>query len=207
MGKTEYKDWRDMNAEEIVTEFSRCKEDPIYFIRRYVKVEHQLLGLVPFDLFPFQEKIIGELNDHRFNILHKFRQAGATTIACAYGLWIAVFMENKTIAILSIGDTEAMDILARIRLMWEELPPFLQPELVLGGKNKHNLEFTNRCKIKSKPSKKSSGRSLASYFLIIDEGAFIENIDDIWTSVYPIISTGGRVFVLSTVNGMGGVGK
>ena len=48
-----------------------------------------------------------------------------------------------------------------------------------------------------------ASRSLAGSLLIIDEAAFIEAIDTIWAAVYPIISTGGRAFVLSTVNGMG----
>ena len=199
--------YNKFTKEQAIEEYKKCEEDPVYFISKYVYVEHQLLGLVPFKLFPFQVEIIHALKDNRFNILRKFRQAGATTIACAYALWICVFLKNKTVTILSMGDTEAMDILARIDLMWSELPKFLQPSKTKGGDNKHNLEFTNMCKIKSRPSGKQSGRSLAAYFLIIDEGAFIDNIPDLWTAVYPIISTGGRVFALSTVNGMGGTGK
>jgi hypothetical protein len=116
---------------------------------------------------------------------------------------MAVFQKNKTITILSIGDTESIEILSRIKIMYDELPPWMQPKIIRGGDNKHTLELSNGCKIKARPAKKTSGRSLASYFLMIDEAAFIEHIDDIWAAVYPIISTGGRVFVLSTVNGMG----
>jgi hypothetical protein len=154
-------------------------------------------------LFEFQERIIHNLDEHRFNILRKFRQAGCTTIACAYALHIAIFEKNKTVAILSMGDVEATEVLSRIKIMYEELPPFLKPAIKIGGDNKHNLELINGCKIKAKPAKKTSGRSLSSYLLIIDEAAFIEHINEIWAAVYPIVSTGGRVFMLSTVNGMG----
>ena len=68
---------------------------------------------------------------------------------------------------------------------------------------KHTLKLKNRSIIKSRPSGKQSGRSLAGSFLIIDEAAFVEAIDTIWAAVYPIISTGGRAFILSTVNGLG----
>jgi phage FluMu gp28-like protein len=69
--------------------------------------------------------------------------------------------------------------------------------------NKHTMKLSTGSSIKSRPSGKQSGRSLAGSLLIIDEAAFIENIDTIWAAVYPIISTGGRAFVLSTVNGIG----
>jgi hypothetical protein len=197
------KSWKEMSKEELKEEFLKCKNDVKYFIRNYIKVEHQLLGLVNFDLFPFQERIIDELESNRFNFLRKFRQAGCTTIGCAYIMHMAVFQKNKTITILSIGDTESIEILSRIKIMYDELPPWMQPKIIRGGDNKHTLELSNGCKIKARPAKKTSGRSLASYFLMIDEAAFIEHIDDIWAAVYPIISTGGRVFVLSTVNGMG----
>lgn len=197
------KPWYEMTKTELKAEFDRCKKDKSYFISHYVKVEHQLLGLCQFDLFPFQRRIIEALDSNRFNILRKFRQAGCTTIACAYALHICVFERNKTIAILSIGDAESTDVLARIKIMYDELPPFLKPSIKKGGDNKHTLELSTGCKIKAKPAKKSSGRSLSSYLLIIDEAAFIEHINEIWAAVFPIVSTGGRVFMLSTVNGMG----
>ena len=167
----------------------------------YIKVTHPVRGLVPFKLYPFQEKIVSELENNRFNILRKFRQAGCTTIASAYALWLAVFQRHQSIVILSKGDTEATEVLDRIKIMYEELPGFLQPGIT--EDNKHTLKLKNRSIIKSRPSGKQSGRSLAGSFLIIDEAAFVESIDTIWAAVYPIISTGGRAFVLSTVNGLG----
>jgi len=168
---------------------------------KYVKVTHPVRGLVPFQLYPFQKRIVKELEDNRFNILRKFRQAGCTTIASAYALWLSVFKRDQSIIILSKGDTEATEVLDRIKVMYEELPAFMQPGI--SEDNKHTLKLMNRSVIKSRPSGKQSGRSLAGSFLIIDEAAFVESIDTIWAAVYPIISTGGRAFILSTVNGLG----
>ena len=168
---------------------------------KYVKVTHPVRGLVPFQLYPFQKRIVGELENNRFNILRKFRQAGCTTIASAYALWLSVFKRDQSIIILSKGDTEATEVLDRIKVMYEELPAFMQPGIT--EDNKHTLKLNNRSIIKSRPSGKQSGRSLAGSFLIIDEAAFVESIDTIWAAVYPIISTGGRAFILSTVNGLG----
>jgi len=190
-----------MTKEELLLEFKRCKEDPVYFIRNYIKVVHPIRGLVPFDLYPFQERIIDALQNNRFNILRKFRQAGCTTIASAYSLWMILFQKHKSVVILSKGDAESTEVLDRIKLMYDELPSFLKPGIA--EDNKHTLKLNTQSVIKSRPSGKQSGRSLAGSLLIVDEAAFIENIDSIWAAVYPIISTGGRAFVLSTVNGIG----
>jgi hypothetical protein len=190
-----------MDKSELLNEFAKCKEDPVYFISNYIKVTHPVRGLVPFKLYPFQVDVLEAVKTHRFNVLRKFRQAGATTIAAGLSLWTAIFQKHKQIVILSKGDAESTEILDRIKLMYDELPTFLRPKIV--EDNKHTLKLSTGSTIKSRPSGKQSGRSLAGSLLIIDEAAFIENIDTIWAAVYPIISTGGRAFVLSTVNGIG----
>ena len=190
-----------MENEELFEEFKKCRDNPEHFISSYIKVTHPVRGLVPFNLYPFQKKILKDIESHRFNILRKFRQAGCTTIAAAWSLWMAIFQKHKSIVILSKGDAESTEVLDRIKLMYDELPEFLKPGII--EDNKHTLKLKTNSVIKSRPSGKQSGRSLAGSLLIIDEAAFIENIDTIWAAVYPIISTGGRAFVLSTVNGIG----
>ena len=190
-----------MEKQELIEEFKKCSTNPEHFLSNYIKVTHPVRGLVPFKLYPFQERILSELEGNRFNILRKFRQAGCTTIAAAYSLWMIIFQKHKQVVILSKGDAESTEVLDRIKLMYDELPEFLKPGIQ--EDNKHTLKLKTGSTIKSRPSGKQSGRSLAGSLLIIDEAAFIENIDTIWAAVYPIISTGGRAFVLSTVNGIG----
>jgi len=190
-----------VTKEDYKKEYQRCKSDPIHFISNYIKVVHPVRGLVPFKLYPFQKVIIEALENNRFNILRKFRQAGCTTIAAAYSLWLCCFKSHQTIVILSVGDTESTEVLDRIKIMYDELPEWIKPKSTTI--NAHNLKLENNSHIKSRPSGKQSGRGLSGSLLIIDEAAFIEHIDTIWAAVYPIISTGGRAFVLSTVNGIG----
>lgn len=189
------------NNNSIVQEFVRCSNDPIYWISKYIKVVHPIFGLVNFELYPFQKEIIRNLLDHRFNLLRKFRQAGCTTIACAYALWFIIFHKHKTVAVLSKGEREATEFLERVMIMYDELPDMFK--VPAQEKNKHTLRLANGSVIRSRASGKQSGRSLAGSLLILDEAAFIEHIDTIWAAVYPIISTGGSVFALSTVNGIG----
>lgn len=190
-----------MTPAEKRKEFMKCRQDPIYFISTYIKVIHPTRGLVKFDLYPFQKDIIKAVQKNRFNILRKFRQAGCTTLAAGYSLWFTIFNKHKTVVILSKGDLEAVEVLERIKIMYHELPEFLKPKIE--SDNKHELKFTTKSIIKARSAGKQSGRGLSGSLLILDEAAFIENIDTLWTAVYPIISTGGRVFALSTVNGVG----
>ena len=124
---------------KLVEEFQKCKEDPIYFISSYIKVIHPVRGLVPFALYPFQKGIINAIENNRFNILRKFRQAGCTTIAAAYSLWLVTFQQHKSVVILSVGDTESTEVLDRIKIMYDELPSFLKPTIV--ESNKHTLKL------------------------------------------------------------------
>lgn len=183
-----------------IQELKKCKNDPIYFICKYIKVVHPVRGLVPFELYKFQKRVLKEFLDHRFNVLRKFRQAGCTTLACAFALWFCLFNPKKTVAVLSKGDAESTEFLDRIKIMHDELPSFLKQEII--ENNKHTLKFSNKSTIKSRASGKQSGRSLSGSLLIVDEAAFIENMKTIWAAALPTVSTGGKVIVLSTVNGI-----
>jgi len=187
--------------DEIKKEFEKCAGSCEYFTTGYIKVVHPMRGLVNFELYPFQSRILSEFQDHRLTILRKFRQAGCTTLMAAYALHFCLFNRNKRVAILSKGDAEAKEVISRIKIMYEELPFWMRPKTLKN--NDHTLSFENGSSIQSKASGKQSGRSISASLLILDEAAFIEFIDTIWAAVGPTTSTGGRVVCLSTVNGTG----
>lgn len=187
--------------QKLLKEFTKCKEDPVYFISNYIKVVHPIFGLVNFDLYPFQRMLISEFKANRFSILRKFRQAGCTTLVASYALWKCIFTPHYKVVILSKDDDASMEVLSRMKTAYDELPEWLKPPLKKDSA--HALKFVNGSEIKSKSSSKQSGRSVAGSLLILDEAAFIENIDTIWAAAFPIISTGGSVIALSTVNGYG----
>jgi len=185
----------------IKEQFEKCSKNCEYFTKNYVKVVHPIRGLVNFDLYPFQSRILSEFQDHRLTILRKFRQAGCTTLMAAYALHFCIFNTNKKVAVLSKGDAEAKELISRVKIMFDELPFWMKPKT--RKNNDHTLEFENGSSIQSKASGKQSGRSISASLLILDEAAFIEYIDTIWAAVGPTTSTGGRVVCLSTVNGTG----
>jgi hypothetical protein len=63
-------------TQEQILEFMRCKDDPVYFAKNYVRIVTLDHGLMPFDLYPFQEKLINNFHENRFNICKMPRQTG-----------------------------------------------------------------------------------------------------------------------------------
>jgi len=192
-------------SKEQINEYAKCMKDPAYFARTYLKVVHLDKGLVPFDLYPYQEKMFDHFEASRFSIVLACRQSGKSISSVAYLLWYALFNPEKTIAVLANKGATAREMLSRITLMLENLPFFLQP----GCKtlNKGTIEFSNNSRIIAAATSGSSIRGMSVNLLFLDEFAFVENAGEFYTSTYPVVSSGksSRVIVTSTANGLGNV--
>ena len=63
-------------TEEQIIEFLKCKEDPVYFAKKYIKIVNVDDGLVNFKMWPFQERLVTNFHKNRFNIAKMPRQVG-----------------------------------------------------------------------------------------------------------------------------------
>lgn len=189
---------------EMAMEFAKCAEDPVYFIKNYVKIVHVDKGLVKFALWDFQEELIHKILDNRFVIARMGRQIGKTTTVAAVLLHYVLFNENFSIAILANKERQAREILGRIQMMFEYLPKWLQQGVVEW--NKGNIELENGSKILASSTSSSAIRGTSQNVLYLDEFAFVPNNlqEEFFTSVYPTISSGKttKVIITSTPNGM-----
>ncbi len=188
---------------DLLKEYKKCMTDAVYFARNYVKVIALDKGLVNFDLYPYQEQMFKHFEEHRFNVVLACRQSGKSISACAYLLWFVLFNSEKTVAILANKGATAREMLARITLMLENIPFFLQP----GSKalNKGSLEFSNNSRIVAAATSGSSIRGMSVNLLYLDEFAFVERAAEFYTSTYPVVSAGKdtKIIVTSTANGIG----
>ena len=191
-------------TEDNIIEFMKCKEDPVYFAKNYIKIVSLDHGLVPFDLYPFQERLIQNFHDNRFNICKMPRQTGKSTTCVSYLLHYAVFNDNVNIAILANKASTARDLLGRLQLAYENLPKWMQQGII--SWNKGSLELENGSKISSNSTSSSAVRGGSYNVIFLDEFAFIPNhiADDFFASVYPTISSGQstKVIIVSTPRGM-----
>ena len=190
-------------TEEQVKEYALCMKDPVYFIQTYAKIISLDAGLVKFKLYPYQKQMFKKFQENRFNVVLACRQSGKSVSACGYLLWSAIFSPEKTVAVLANKGATAREMLARITIMLENIPFFLQPGVK--ALNKSNIDFSNNSRIIAAATTGQSIRGLSVNLLYLDEFAFVERAAEFYTSTYPVISSGSdtKIIVTSTANGIG----
>ena len=191
-------------TEEQVIETAKCADDPVYFIKNYVKIVNVDRGLIPFDMWDFQEDMVRTFHENRFTIAKMPRQVGKTTTTVGYMLWAAIFNEEYTIGILANKGQLARDILGRIQKAYEYLPQWLQQGIMTW--NKGSLELENGSKIFAYATSSGGVRGGTYNLIFLDEFAFVPHnmAVEFFTSTYPVISSGqtSKVIIVSTPNGL-----
>ena len=191
-------------TEKQIEEYIKCSDDPVYFIKNYVRIVNVDEGLVPFEMYPFQEKIVNTVHSNRFTIAKLPRQSGKTTTVVSYFLHYILFNEDVNIAILANKGSLARDILGRLQLAYENLPGFLQQGIKVW--NRGDMQLENGSKIVAASTSSSAVRGGSYNMILLDEFAFVpKNIaDEFFSSVYPTISSGDttKIVIVSTPCGM-----
>ena len=191
-------------TEDQIREFLRCKDDPVYFANNYVKIVSLDEGLVPFSPYDFQEKLINNFHNNRFNICKMPRQTGKSTTVVSYLLHYALFNDSVNIGILANKASTARELLARLATAYENLPKWMQQGILVW--NKGNIELENGSKILAASTSASAVRGMSFNILFLDEFAFVPNhiADSFFASVYPTITSGKstKVIIVSTPHGM-----
>ena len=194
----------EWTKDELV-EYNKCLKDPSYFAKEHCKIIHLDKGLIPFELYPYQEDMFKQFEAHRFNIVLACRQSGKSIAAVAYLLWYTIFKGEQVVGILANKEAIAREMLARVTLMLEHLPFFLQPGC--RALNKRSIEFSNNSRIVAAATSSSSVRGMSLNLVYLDEFAFVENATQFYTSTYPVISSGktSKIIITSTANGIGNI--
>ena len=191
-------------TEEQAKEFLKCSEDPVYFIKTYVKIVNVDKGLINFDMWPFQEEMVRTYYENRFCIAKMPRQVGKTTTTVGYMLWSVLFNPDYTIGILANKGSLAREILDRLTKAYEYLPLWLQQGVVVW--NKGNIELENGSKIAAFATSAAGVRGGSYNLIFLDEFAFVPKnmADEFFTSTYPVISSGKttKVIIVSTPFGL-----
>jgi len=191
-------------TQEQILEFMKCKEDPVYFAKNYIKIISLDEGLTQFHPYHFQEKLINNFHENRFNICKMPRQTGKSTTVVSYLLHYAVFNDSVNIGILANKAATARELLGRLQTAYENLPKWMQQGIVAW--NKGSLELENGSKILAASTSASAVRGMSFNILFLDEFAFVPNhvADSFFASVYPTITSGQntKVIIVSTPHGM-----
>lgn len=188
---------------EQLMELKKCAEDVVYFVKTYCKIQHPVRGEIPFKLYPYQENMLRTFAGERLTVVLSARQTGKSQTSAAFLLWYATFHFDKTILIASNKNDNAMEMIYRIRFMYERLPRWLKAGVSEDGWNKHSIGFDNGSRIHSTATSENSGRGMSISLLFLDEFAFVRDTvqQEFWTSMAPTLATGGSCIICSTPNG------
>jgi hypothetical protein len=191
-----------LSREQILKEIVKSGKDPVYFINNYARISHPQYGLIPFKTYDFQSVLLNDFNDYRFNVILKARQLGISTITAAYVAWMMMFHKEKNVLVIATQFKTASNLVKKVKAIHKNLPQWMRiAEISID--NRTSFELTNGSQIKASSTSGDAGRSEALSLLVIDEAAHIEGLDELWTGLYPTLSTGGRCIALSTPNGVG----
>lgn len=191
-------------TQEQIIEYIKCKNDPIYFIKKYIKIVHLDKGLVNLNLYPYQEKVVNFAHNKNRVICKIPRQAGKTTCISAFALYEVIFNKNHNILIAANKGKTAMEIMKKIQDAYQYLPNWLQQGVA--EYNKSSLLLENGSRIIATSTSGDAARGFSFNTVILDEFAFLrKNVaDEFFTSIYPTISSSksSKLIIISTPNGM-----
>jgi ribosomal protein S17E len=192
-------------TEEQLREYVKCANDPVYFCSKYVKVKTLDKGVMPFELYDYQQKFVNEIHKNRFVISKWPRQSGKSTSVIGYITHYVTFNQSVSCAILANKLKTAKDeLFAKLQLAYENLPHFLQQGVVEWNKTSFKLE--NGSRVVCDATSSSAIRGGSYNLLLLDEYAFLPShiAEEFYSSTYPTISAGltTKLIIVSTPNGM-----
>lgn len=176
----------------------KCSESIVYWLETYVHIFNATDGdWVRFALWPAQTEVLGIIRTEQQSIVLKARQLGLSWLVLCLALHNMLFHPAATILMFSKRDEEAIELLKRLKGIYERLPAWMQARVVLLD-SLHDWELSNGSSAKSFPS--TGGRSYTGSMVIVDEAEFVQDLDALINAVKPTIDAGGQMIMISTVD-------
>ena len=82
-------------SDAIKQELIKCKQDPVYFMKKYYTIQHPTKGRMTFNLFPFQEKSL--------KLIQRFEQKAVTGVE---QIFKNALSNSKNVLILFINSSK-----------------------------------------------------------------------------------------------------
>jgi hypothetical protein len=189
---------------QLLVEYTKCAKDPSYAIESYFETfDKTQEGFVPFKLFDKQKTLITNYEENRFNLVLKYRQAGISTVTAAYAAVKTAFALSdnpERVLILANKQETAVEFLNKITSFIKQLPSWSNVSFIKASQ-KH-VKLSNGSELKAVATSTDALRGYTPTMMILDEAAFIEGGQSLWSACLAAIGTGGKAFLISTPNGL-----
>jgi len=128
---------------------------------------------------------------------------GLSVVTAGYVAWKLLFSEDERILIIANDGAGAVRFLKTVKQFIEMTPTWLRPDFEVIN-NQKKIEFSNGSWAEAKASSPDAGRGESLTMLVLDETAFIKDMEDIWMGAGMALSaTEGKCIMISTPNGTG----
>lgn len=192
------------DKKKALLEYIKCRQDPSYAIESYFETfDKTQEGFVPFKLFDKQKLLVSNYQAHRFNLVLKYRQAGISTVTAAYAAVITAFASPdnpERVLILANKQETAIEFLNKITEFIKQLPAWL--EISFDKASQKHIKLSNGSQLKAVATSTDALRGYTPTLLILDEAAFIDGGQSLWSACLAAIGTGGKATLISTPNGL-----
>ena len=189
---------------ELLIEYTKCASDPSYTIESYFETfDKTQEGFVPFKLFDKQKLLISNYEANRFNLVLKYRQAGISTVTAAYAAVKTAFALSdnpERVLILANKQETAVEFLNKITNFIKQLPDW--SSVSFDKASQKHVKLSNGSELKAVATSTDALRGYTPTIMILDEAAFIEGGQALWSACLAAIGTGGKAFLISTPNGL-----
>lgn len=183
--------------EEAQTELEACASSPYYFLKRYAQIKDQDRGIIPFEPWEHLVELLDAFETHREVIILKARQLGVSWLCAGYALWTVLFKEGARVLMLSQGETEAVELLNKVRFIHSYLPDFLR--LSKGKDQEQIITFPAlHSEVRALPSTEKAGHGYGATLVIRDELERHPYAEENFAAVAPSVDAGGKHIDLST---------
>ena len=207
----DYRKNLELNRLLVELEWRRCAKDEQYFLKNYVYIpsEEDVRGRIKFNLFDYQEELLGLFKNNRFVVALKARQLGYTTLAMAHAIWLAFFRPGANILIVSQTQKSANKNLGQARLAYQFLPQWMKdraPTLTSDSTDGMQFVFSDGMisKLKSSAAVESVFAGETATLVILDEAGLVEPAarqEDVFRTLLPTTDAGGSMLIISTSRG------
>lgn len=199
----------------------KWRRDVHAFFKEAVYIEDRdVAGLaIPFVMWDGQASILKDFLRYRLVAILKARQLGLSWMALSYAVWRMLFRPGYSVVALSKRENpDAKELARRMAFILNNLPKWLIRQYKNQDRSWNGATFEATSlsvtiyhpkqdskkqpdsTFQSLTSSADSGRSFTANLVILDEWAFQQYDQEIWSAAYPTINrpTGGQVIGIST---------
>lgn len=190
--------------EELKQELSKCAKNVKYFIRQHVKISTEEDGIIPFSLWDFQEEILDNYQQYKMNIILKARQMGISEVTAAYVAHLIVFQRDRHVYFVATKVYTASNLLRKVKQILDRLPSFIFDSLKIKyvKNNETEIRLSNGSFVVAAATSGDVGRSESLSLLVVDEAAFVADMDKLWKGLKPTMACVAGSTLVPTQHGL-----